>query len=104
MSGLNEIYIFRHPNLRMRKEKFGGLVQSEKGLFLLGSTEFNTLSSFRGYKTRREAEKILGVKLLKKSLDLGLFLKIERELADSIIKRNGGKSNEEQIADQTCKY
>jgi len=81
----NSKYVFRHPRLKIRLEKFGGLAQSLKGVFLLGSEEFGALSNFRGYMSREQAEKVLGVNLLSSFLDAGFLLEIDRDLAEVIL-------------------
>lgn len=78
-------YVFRYPRLKMRSEKFGGLVQSLKGVFILGNEEFGALSGFRGYMSKDHAERVLGINLLSSFLDAGFLLEIDRELAEVIL-------------------
>lgn len=79
--------IFSHPNLRLRKESFGGLAQANSGIYMLNHDEFDALSkSAKGYSTRKEVERNIG-NLVKEFLDKGLLLEIDQKIADDIIRR-----------------
>jgi hypothetical protein len=94
MSGKNRTYIFCHPRLRTRVEKFGGLAQSDKGFYMLGHNEFNFLREFCGHKTRKEVQDNIDDILIKKFLDAGLLLEIDQKIANKILSEKGGKNNE----------
>lgn len=38
---------FIHPDLKKREENFGGVIQTDKGLFVLNQTEFSFLKDFK---------------------------------------------------------
>ncbi|MFH1551924.1 MAG: hypothetical protein ABIC36_03565 [bacterium] len=90
----NQTYIFCHPSLRTRVEKFGGLAQSDKGLYMLGHDEFKFLCKFCGYKSRKEVQDNIGDLLLEKLLDAGFLIEISQKIANKILLEKGGKSNE----------
>jgi len=79
------VYVFRYPCLKMRVEKFGGLAQSKKGIFMLGHIEFNALSKFQGYMLKDQVERELGVDLLEIFSNAGLLLEINQKAAETIL-------------------
>lgn len=85
MSKKENTYVFRYPCLKMRVEKFGGLAQSEKGIFMLGHIEFNTLSKFQGYMLKDQAERELGIDLLETFSNVGFLLEINQKVAETIL-------------------
>lgn len=80
-----DVYIFRHPFLKVRKEVFGGLAQADGGLYMLGHNEFDALVHFQGYINLLEAKNKLGHILLKNFLKAGFLLKINQKDANNAL-------------------
>lgn len=86
MSNTSNTIIFRHPDIKMRIEAFGGLARANGELYMLGHDEFFGLSVFCGYASRKEVEKKLDKVLVDKFLAAGLFLEINQEEADKVLR------------------
>jgi len=66
---------FRHPHLKLRREEFGGLVQTRNGLHALNHEEYEYLLSFEETVTDKPDE------LLQQFVEIGAILAISEEEA-----------------------
>ncbi len=82
----NSTYIFRNPYIKIRREKFGGIAQAKGKPYMLGNVEFEALFKFESYMPGKDAEKKLGIDLLKSFLTVGFLLEINQEDAKRTIK------------------
>jgi len=67
--------IFKNPRIKARKEKFGGIIKTDKGIFIIEENAFKFLSSFYEKEERLIEEK----EILKELLNINALIKINKE-------------------------
>jgi hypothetical protein len=69
---------FRHPDIKIRKEGFGGVVMTRRGIYLLDKTEYAFLSEFHELDTETPDE------MLSKLLEIEAVVSITKEEAETV--------------------
>jgi len=47
---------FRHPDMKMRPESFGGVIQTVSGIYVLTEAEYSFISSFQETRANQPVE------------------------------------------------
>jgi len=80
--------LFKHPDLKYRKEDFGGIVKTSEGLFLIDKEAYKILNKIDNKKTYLELSKDKeSAKIVNELLRLRIILKIDIEKANKIKNR-----------------
>lgn len=86
---MDKVCVFQHPHLKIRKEKFGGVVRSDKGIFLVGHEELSLLKGVPNFLSKQAMEERITPELLEKFLENGIMLEIDQESANIILEKGG---------------
>ncbi len=85
---MTKYVLFKHPDLKIRKENFGGIIKTTRGLFLIDKETYNLLNKIDNKKTYSELTKNGRFrKIIDELLKLKIILKIESEKAEKIKKK-----------------
>jgi len=76
--------IFKNPRIKLRKEDFGGILKTDKGIFMIDNEVYNFLESFSQCQEDSLKDEVIANELLKIN---GLIKKINKENALCIQKR-----------------
>ena len=69
--------IFRNPRIKFRSEEFGGIVKTDKGLFLLNHEAYNLLKNANIERSESFYEEIIHI--VEKLLSINAIIKISEE-------------------------
>ena len=84
---MTEYILFKHPDLKIRKEDFGGIIKTVEGLFLIDKKAYMMLNKIDNKKTYLElAKDNESKKIVDELLKLRIILKIEIEKAEKLRK------------------
>ncbi len=82
---MTEYILFKHPDLKIRKEKFGGIIKTVRGLFLIDKKAYCLLKKIDNKKTYSElTEENESKKVIEDLLKLKIILKIEVGRAERV--------------------
>lgn len=74
--------LFKNPNIKLRKENFGGLVKLNNNLYIIGEKEYNFLKHIKVYADNNSNK--INSKIIESFLKTGILLEIGREKAKCI--------------------
>ncbi|HJX50924.1 MAG TPA: hypothetical protein VJ438_05685 [Candidatus Nanoarchaeia archaeon] len=84
---MNEFILFKHPDLKFRKENFGGIVKTNGGLYIIDKRAFNIIHKINNKKTYSELTVDEQSKnIINELIRIGVILKINKKRADQIKK------------------
>lgn len=79
--------IFKNPRIKYRKEDFGGLLKTDKGIFIIDKDVFEFLNSF----SQEMEDNISNSEIINILLEVNGLIKIKQEDALCIIKNQKQK-------------
>lgn len=86
---MTEYILFKHPELKIRKEKFGGIIKTAEGLFLIDEKAYCLLNNIDNKKKYSElAREKESKKIIEDLLKLKVILKIEERRAERVRNSN----------------
>ena len=87
---MNTQLVFRNPEVRFRKESFGGMVKIDSQALLLNVRSFDILVAFSTPKYLEDALSEIGKELLEEFIGRRILLTISAEVAQDILAEKGG--------------
>ncbi|MDK2908389.1 MAG: hypothetical protein PWQ87_847 [Candidatus Woesearchaeota archaeon] len=90
---MTEYVLFKHPELKIRRENFGGIIKTARGLFLIDKKVYLLLNSIDNKKRYSELAKDKESKMIiDELLKLKVILKIKEKNAERIRDSNQKKA------------
>ena len=80
-----DFILFKNPNMKYRKEKFGGIIKTENGLYIIDHKTLDLLEIIDTTKTYKDViNNKESDKIIQKLIKLGAVLKISKKKANKI--------------------
>ncbi len=99
---MNDQVVFRNPNIRFRKEIFGGIVVIDGSTLIIDSEIYKALDNFTNHLTYDETKSKIEQSILQQMIEKRFLLVIPKDDAEKILEGKEVKYEENRLRNIGC--